>query len=116
MYKLPERGGGGGEVIWAMPERKHSFLHEDEDDSFGQADDLIVECDMRGGTPPKNLKNTTDPINALRQPEVEHRFHFLNHGTVSIIQIRLTCLSWISAMLQCINSQGLTRVHTGSIV
>ena len=29
MYKLPERrGGGGGEVIWAMPERKHSFLHE----------------------------------------------------------------------------------------
>ena len=28
MYKLPERGGGGGEVIWAMPERKHSFFHE----------------------------------------------------------------------------------------
>ena len=29
MYKLPERrGGGGGEVIWAMPERKHSFLNE----------------------------------------------------------------------------------------
>ena len=29
MYKLPERGGGGGgEVIWAMPERKHSFLKE----------------------------------------------------------------------------------------
>ena len=31
MYKLPERrggGGGGGGVIWAMPERKHSFLHE----------------------------------------------------------------------------------------
>ena len=28
MYKLPERRGGGGEVIWAMPERKHSFLHE----------------------------------------------------------------------------------------
>ena len=26
MYKLPERRGGG--VIWAMPERKHSFLHE----------------------------------------------------------------------------------------
>ena len=26
MYKLLERGGG--EVIWAMPERKHSFLHE----------------------------------------------------------------------------------------
>ena len=26
MYKLPERGGGG--VIWAMPERKHSFLKE----------------------------------------------------------------------------------------
>ena len=29
MYKLPERGGGGvvgGEVIWAMPERKHSFF------------------------------------------------------------------------------------------
>ena len=24
MYKLPERGGGG-EVIWAMPERKHFF-------------------------------------------------------------------------------------------
>ena len=84
-----------------------------EDDSFGQADDLNVECDMRCGTRPKNLKNTTDPINALRQPEVEHRFHFLNHGTVSIIQIRLTCLSWISAMLQFINSQGLTRVHTG---
>ena len=83
-----------------------------EDDSFGQADDLIVECDMRCGTPPKNLKNTTDPINALRQPEVEHRFHFLNHGTVSIIQIRLTCLSWTSAMLQCIKSQGITRVHT----
>ena len=32
MYKLPEGrgggGGGGGGVIWAMPERKHSFLHE----------------------------------------------------------------------------------------
>ena len=28
MYKLPERGGGGEEVIWAMPERKHSFLKE----------------------------------------------------------------------------------------
>ena len=28
MYKLPERRGGGGEEIWAMPERKHSFLHE----------------------------------------------------------------------------------------
>ena len=30
MYKLPERrgGGGGGEVIWAMPERKHLFLYE----------------------------------------------------------------------------------------
>ena len=29
MYKLPERGGGGGrEVIRAMPERKHSFLKE----------------------------------------------------------------------------------------
>ena len=28
MYKLPERRGGGGEVIWAMPERKHSFLKE----------------------------------------------------------------------------------------
>ena len=29
MYKLPERRGrGGGEVIWAMPERKHSFLNE----------------------------------------------------------------------------------------
>ena len=29
MYKLPELGGGGGgEVIWAMPERKHSFLKE----------------------------------------------------------------------------------------
>ena len=28
MYKLPERGGGGGEVIWAMPERKHSFFQE----------------------------------------------------------------------------------------
>ena len=27
MYTLPERRGGG-EVIWAMPERKHSFLHE----------------------------------------------------------------------------------------
>ena len=26
MYKLPERGGG--EVIWAMPERKHYFLKE----------------------------------------------------------------------------------------
>ena len=30
MYKLPERrgGGGGGEVIRAMPERKHLFLNE----------------------------------------------------------------------------------------
>ena len=29
MYKLPERRGGGGvEVIWAMPEIKHSFLNE----------------------------------------------------------------------------------------
>ena len=28
MYKLPERGGGGGEVIRAMPERKHSFFQE----------------------------------------------------------------------------------------
>ena len=29
MYKLPERrGGGGGEGIWAMPERKHFFFHE----------------------------------------------------------------------------------------
>ena len=29
MYKLPERRGGGeGEVIWAMPERKHFFFHE----------------------------------------------------------------------------------------
>ena len=28
MYKLPEKGGGGGEVIRAMPERKHSFLQE----------------------------------------------------------------------------------------
>ena len=29
MYKLPERrGGGGGEGIWAMPERKHLFLKE----------------------------------------------------------------------------------------
>ena len=28
MYKLPERRGGGGEVIWAMPERKHLFLKE----------------------------------------------------------------------------------------
>ena len=26
MYKLPEMGGGG--VIWAMPERKHSFFKE----------------------------------------------------------------------------------------
>ena len=26
MYKLPERRGGG--VIWAMPERKHSFFQE----------------------------------------------------------------------------------------
>ena len=23
-----KKGRGGGEVIWAMPERKHSFLHE----------------------------------------------------------------------------------------
>ena len=28
MYKLPEMGEGGGEVIWAMPERKHSFFKE----------------------------------------------------------------------------------------
>ena len=30
MYKLPERRGGrgGGEEIWAMPERKHSFFQE----------------------------------------------------------------------------------------
>ena len=30
LYNLPELGGGGGveEVIWAMPERKHSFLQE----------------------------------------------------------------------------------------
>ena len=29
MYKLPERrGGGGGEVIRAMPKRKHLFLKE----------------------------------------------------------------------------------------
>ena len=28
MYKLPEIGGGGGEVIRAMPERKHSFFQE----------------------------------------------------------------------------------------
>ena len=28
MYKLPERRGGGGEVIRAMPERKHLFLYE----------------------------------------------------------------------------------------
>ena len=30
MYKLPKRRGGGegGEVIWAMPERKHSFSNE----------------------------------------------------------------------------------------
>ena len=29
MYKLPERrGGGGGEGIRAMPERKHLFLNE----------------------------------------------------------------------------------------
>ena len=27
MFKMSERRGGG-EVIWAMPERKHSFLHE----------------------------------------------------------------------------------------
>ena len=27
MYKLPERRGGGG-VIRAMPERKHSFFQE----------------------------------------------------------------------------------------
>ena len=26
MYKLPERRGRGGEVIRAMPERKHSFF------------------------------------------------------------------------------------------
>ena len=24
----PKEGEGGGEVIWAMPERKHSFLNE----------------------------------------------------------------------------------------
>ena len=24
-YKLPKLGGGGGEVIWAMPKRKHFF-------------------------------------------------------------------------------------------
>ena len=23
-----KKGGGGGEVIWAMPERKHSFSNE----------------------------------------------------------------------------------------
>ena len=30
MYKLPERGGAGrgGDEIWAMPERKHSFFQE----------------------------------------------------------------------------------------
>ena len=28
MYKLPEMGWGGGEVIRAMPERKHSFFQE----------------------------------------------------------------------------------------
>ena len=28
MYKLPEMGAGGGEVIRAMPERKHSFFKE----------------------------------------------------------------------------------------
>jgi|OM-RGC.v1.035008070 hypothetical protein len=38
---------------------------------------------------------TTDPINTLLQPEVQHRLHFVHHGRVSIIQIRLTCLAWI---------------------
>ena len=28
MYKLPEMGEGGGEVIRVMPERKHSFFQE----------------------------------------------------------------------------------------
>ena len=28
LYNLPELGGGGGEVIWAMPERNRFFLCE----------------------------------------------------------------------------------------
>ena len=28
LYNLPELGGGGGEVIWAMPERNRFFLWE----------------------------------------------------------------------------------------
>ena len=32
--------GGGGEVIWAMPERKHSFLHE----VFPKVFDTLLFC------------------------------------------------------------------------
>ena len=28
LYNLPKLGGGGGEVIWAMPERNRFFLCE----------------------------------------------------------------------------------------
>ena len=28
LYNLPELGGGGGEVIWEMPERNRFFLWE----------------------------------------------------------------------------------------
>ena len=31
---------GGGEVIWAMPERKHSFLHE----VFPKVDKILYTC------------------------------------------------------------------------
>ena len=47
MYKLPERrgGGGGGEVIRAMPERKHSFF------SGGVPLVLFHILDFFGGSP-----------------------------------------------------------------
>ena len=39
IYKLPERrGGGGGEVIQAMPERKH-FFSQDGFPYYADADD-----------------------------------------------------------------------------
>ena len=40
--KEGEEGGGGGEVIWAMPERKHSFLHE----VFPNVGSIIVDLQL----------------------------------------------------------------------
>ena len=53
----------------------------------------------------------TDPINALLQPEVQHRLHFVHHGRVSIIQIRLTCLAWIREKINSLSQMSCVGIH-----